>query len=96
MRHRGAKTAMTLALSKPEAIDNLVSVDNAPVDAALNSTFANYVRGMKKIEEAGVTSISEADKILAEFEPVSLLFVSPPFSLSLPPFAHSEVGIYRR
>ena len=62
---------MTLALSKPEAIESIVSVDNAPIDAALNSTFAKYVQGMRRIEEAGVTSQSEADKILADFEPVS-------------------------
>ena len=83
---------MTLALSKPESIDNLVSVDNVPVDAALNNTFAKYVRGMRKIEEAGVTSQNEADKILAEFEPVSLFsFFSFFFPFSFP-FAHSEVG----
>ncbi|KAI1256281.1 hypothetical protein MGN70_002444 [Eutypa lata] len=67
--NRGAKTAMTLALSKPEIVDDIVSVDNAPVDATLNSTFAKYIQGMRKIEEAGVTSQGEADKILREFEP---------------------------
>ncbi|KAK7757274.1 hypothetical protein SLS62_000823 [Diatrype stigma] len=65
----GAKTAMTLALSKPEMVDNLVSVDNAPLDAALNGSFAKYIQGMKKIEEAGVTSQSQADKILQPYEP---------------------------
>ncbi len=63
---------MTLALSKPEAIENMVSVDNAPVDAVLNGSFAKYIQGMRRIEEAGVTSQSEADKILQEYEPVSL------------------------
>ncbi|RYO93843.1 hypothetical protein DL766_008884 [Monosporascus sp. MC13-8B] len=65
----GAKTAMTLALSQPRLVDNLVSVDNAPVDAALNGSFAKYIQGMRKIEEAGVTRLRDADNMLQEFEP---------------------------
>jgi len=64
----GAKTAMTLALRSPEIIHDIVSVDNAPIDAALLSSFGKYVQGMKKIEEAGVTKQIEADKILQDFE----------------------------
>ncbi|EON96132.1 putative abhydrolase domain-containing protein [Phaeoacremonium minimum UCRPA7] len=64
----GAKTAMTLALRSPELVHDLVSVDNAPVDAALVSDFAKYIRGMKQIEEAGVTGQKEADKILSDYE----------------------------
>ncbi|CAJ2507480.1 Uu.00g086660.m01.CDS01 [Anthostomella pinea] len=64
----GAKTAMTLGLSEPNLISDLVSVDNAPVDATLSTDFAKYVRGMKRIEEAGVTRQAEADKILQEYE----------------------------
>ncbi|KAI1188838.1 alpha beta hydrolase fold family [Nemania serpens] len=65
----GAKTAMTLALEQPSLISNIISVDNAPIDATLSRSFANYIRGMKHIEEAGATRQSEADKILAEYEP---------------------------
>jgi len=68
---RGAKTAMTLALKAPDMIDNIVSVDNAPLDAALLSNFGKYIQGMKKIEEAGVTRQAEADKILQEYEEAS-------------------------
>lgn len=64
----GAKTAMTLALRSPELVRDLVSVDNAPVDATLSQDFARYVKAMKKIEDAGVSRQSEADKILAEYE----------------------------
>jgi len=64
----GAKTAMTLALRYPNIIRDIVSVDNAPIDAALLSGFGKYVQGMKKIEEAGVTKQAEADKILQDFE----------------------------
>jgi pimeloyl-ACP methyl ester carboxylesterase len=67
----GAKTAMTLALQSPDLIDNIVSVDNAPIDAALLSSFGKYVQGMKRIEEAGVTKQAEADAILKDYEEVS-------------------------
>jgi len=64
----GAKTAMTLALRSPDMIRDIVSVDNAPIDAALLGSFARYIRGMKKIEQAGVTRQGEADKILEAYE----------------------------
>jgi hypothetical protein len=62
---------MTLALRSPEIINDIVSVDNAPIDAALLSNFGKYIQGMKKIEEAGVTRQAEADKILVNYEEVS-------------------------
>ncbi|KAI1429485.1 alpha beta hydrolase fold family [Xylaria sp. FL1777] len=65
----GAKTAMTLALDQPSLITDLVSVDNAPMDATLSRNFATYLRGMRHIEEAGVTRQSEADSILTSYEP---------------------------
>ncbi|KAK8041166.1 hypothetical protein PG994_014173 [Apiospora phragmitis] len=64
----GAKAAMALALAQPTLIRDIVSVDNAPVDAILESSFGKYVQGMKRIEEAGVTKQSEADKILQDYE----------------------------
>ncbi|PBP16963.1 hypothetical protein BUE80_DR012313 [Diplocarpon rosae] len=64
----GAKTAMTLALRSPDLIHDLVSVDNAPVDVALQSNFAEYIRGMKKIEEARVIRQAEADEVLRTYE----------------------------
>ncbi|KAH0538624.1 hypothetical protein FGG08_004825 [Glutinoglossum americanum] len=67
-RLRGAKTAMTVALRSPHLVKNLISVDNAPVDAALRNDFAKYIRGMQKVEERGVTRRSEANEILKEFE----------------------------
>jgi pimeloyl-ACP methyl ester carboxylesterase len=63
---------MTLALRSPDLVDNIVAVDNAPIDAALLGDFAKYVQGMKRIEEAGVTRQAEADKILEEYEKVSM------------------------
>ncbi|OBT66030.1 hypothetical protein VE03_03161 [Pseudogymnoascus sp. 23342-1-I1] len=64
----GAKTAMAFALKYPSRIQNIVAVDNAPIDAPLLRSFAKYVQGMKKIEQAGVTKLSEADKILQDYE----------------------------
>jgi pimeloyl-ACP methyl ester carboxylesterase len=68
----GAKAAMTVALRSPDKVRSLIPVDNAPVDALLQSDFAKYVQGMKKIVEAEVTKQVEADKILTTFEPASL------------------------
>jgi hypothetical protein len=69
--NRGAKTAMTLALRSSEIINDIVSVDNAPLDAALLSNFGKYIQAMKKIEDAGVTRQAEADTILKDYEEVS-------------------------
>jgi pimeloyl-ACP methyl ester carboxylesterase len=62
---------MTLALRSPELVANIVSVDNAPADKVLSRDFAEYVRGMKRIQEANITRQAEADKILEEYEEVS-------------------------
>jgi hypothetical protein len=66
----GAKTAMTVALQQPDLVANLVSVDNAPVDAELKSDFHNYVQGMKEVERVGVTKQAEADEILKPYAKV--------------------------
>lgn len=69
----GAKTAMVLALRHPSLIKFLVPVDNAPVDAAISSDFARYVRCMKGIEAAQLSKQSEADELLkVEEESVSI------------------------
>jgi hypothetical protein len=73
---------MTLALRSPEIINDIISVDNAPLDAALLSNFGKYIQGMKKIEEAGVTRQAEADKILVDYEKVS----DPPVDSKLEAF----------
>lgn len=77
-RYRGAKTSMTLALQSPELVTDIIAVDNAPVDVTLSRDFAEYIRGMKKINDAGVTRQAEADSILEEYEKVlhePLIFV---------------------
>jgi len=61
---------MTFALKYPDVIQDIVSVDNAPINLALLSSFGKYIQAMKKIEDAGVTRQLEADKILMEYEQV--------------------------
>jgi hypothetical protein len=72
---------MTLALKSPGVVSNIVSVDNAPIDAALLSSFAKYVEGMKKIESMGVKSLSEALEILKPYEEVRFSRVTSKVSL---------------
>ena len=69
---RGAKVAMTVALRSPGLPGALISVDNAPINAALESGFAGYVRGLQEIESAKVSKQVEADEILKPYEDVSL------------------------
>ncbi|KAH7152548.1 hypothetical protein B0J13DRAFT_594346 [Dactylonectria estremocensis] len=64
----GAKTSMTLALRSPELVSDIVAVDNAPVDVTLSRDFAEYIRSMKKIQDANITRQAEADAILSEYE----------------------------
>ena len=64
---------MTVALRSPDLVDNIVSVDNAPVDAALKNDFAKYLQAMRRIEEAHVEKQNDADALLKEYEEVSLL-----------------------
>jgi pimeloyl-ACP methyl ester carboxylesterase len=59
---------MAVALRAKTPISSIISVDNAPVDAALKSDFGKYIQGMRKVADAFVQKQSEADAILAEFE----------------------------
>lgn len=60
----GAKVAMAVALRNPSLLESIVSVDNAPVDAALKSDFPAYVRAMRNVDASRVKRQSDADKIL--------------------------------
>lgn len=61
---------MTLALRSPDTVGALISVDNAPVDAALTSDFPKYIRGMRRIEDAQITKQVEAEEIMKQYESV--------------------------
>ena len=60
---------MTLALQSPDSISAVISLDNAPVDAVLQSSFGTYIEAMKKIEAANVLKPADADAILKKYEP---------------------------
>jgi len=62
---------MALALNDPDRVHDIVSVDNAPVDAPIGREFAKYVEGMKKVKKNGVKSLKEADAILQDYEEAS-------------------------
>lgn len=64
---------MTVALRHPSIVENLISVDNAPVDAALKSDFGKYIKGMRQIEDAKIQKQAEADEILKGYEGASPL-----------------------
>lgn len=78
---RGAKAVMTLALKRPDIVSKIISVDNAPVDAALKSDFGKYVRGMIKVENSRVQNRKEANHILSEYEEVKLMRIEERNSL---------------
>lgn len=59
---------MTFALKYPSQTTDIISVDNAPIDAALLSNFGKYIQGMRAIEAASVTRQAEADAILSAYE----------------------------
>jgi pimeloyl-ACP methyl ester carboxylesterase len=61
---------MALALRNPKTTSGLISVDNSPVDATLQSDFGKYLQGMREVEVAKVTKQSDADAILQKYEAV--------------------------
>lgn len=63
---------MATALLYPEKVANLIIVDNAPVEAQLDSKFAKYARAMMDIENLRFIKRKDADDYLAKTEPVRL------------------------
>lgn len=60
----GGKTAMSLALTSPASVANLVVVDIAPVPYA--DRFTTYVEAMRSVDAAATASRTEAQRRLAE------------------------------
>ncbi|NXR03615.1 ABHDB protein, partial [Sagittarius serpentarius] len=46
----GGKTAMTLALQRPDLVERLISVDISPVSTATVSEFSAYISAMKSVK----------------------------------------------
>ncbi|EPS41220.1 hypothetical protein H072_4933 [Dactylellina haptotyla CBS 200.50] len=66
----GAKVAMSVALRSPDLIQDIVAVDNAPVNAQLGRQFAMYVQAMHRIEATHIIDTQEADEIMESYEPI--------------------------
>lgn len=68
----GAKTAMAVALRRPDIPSMVVSVDNAPVNLASSSdsSFSKYIRQLVyALQHKKYTSIKDVDAELAKVEP---------------------------
>jgi pimeloyl-ACP methyl ester carboxylesterase len=63
----GGKTAMTLALARPELVRRLIAVDIAPVAyrGGAQEPYAAYIAAMRALDVAGFTRRAEADAALA-------------------------------
>ncbi|KAK9243866.1 Alpha/Beta hydrolase protein [Lipomyces tetrasporus] len=64
----GAKTAMAIALRRPDIVDSLIAVDNAPIDAALGTDIPKYVQALRSIEKMGLRSMKDAFEVLGKYE----------------------------
>jgi hypothetical protein len=67
---RGAKVALYLALTKPELLQAIISLENAPISSKLSPTFKGYVEAMQAITDAKFTKRKEAEDFLAKYEEV--------------------------
>lgn len=65
----GGKTAMVLALRRPELVERLCVVDMSPVDYHGLSEFGHFVASMQGLDLAALTRRSDADAALAEAVP---------------------------
>ncbi|KAK9377297.1 Alpha/Beta hydrolase protein [Lipomyces chichibuensis] len=64
----GAKTAMAVALRRPDIVDSMIAVDNAPIDAALGSDIPKYVQALRHIDRMGLRSIKDSFEVLGKYE----------------------------
>ncbi|XP_004587257.2 protein ABHD11 [Ochotona princeps] len=62
----GGKTAMLLALQKPELVDRLVAVDISPVETTSVSEFRAYLAAMRAVDIPGQMPRSRARKLADE------------------------------
>ncbi|XP_072496307.1 sn-1-specific diacylglycerol lipase ABHD11-like [Notamacropus eugenii] len=59
----GGKTAMTLALQKPELVERLISVDISPLPNTVVLDFPSYLEAMKAVQIPEELSLSQARKV---------------------------------
>ncbi|KAK9460982.1 Alpha/Beta hydrolase protein [Lipomyces oligophaga] len=64
----GAKTAMAVALTRPDLVSAMIAVDNAPVSAALGKDIVSYVDALHIVETKKLKSVRDAFKALEKYE----------------------------
>ncbi|XP_069730186.1 sn-1-specific diacylglycerol lipase ABHD11 [Phaenicophaeus curvirostris] len=62
----GGRTAMTLALQRPDLVERLISVDISPVSSAPVSEFSDYITAMKAVKIPDGVSRSAARQLADE------------------------------
>ncbi|XP_055417531.1 sn-1-specific diacylglycerol lipase ABHD11 isoform X2 [Bubalus kerabau] len=62
----GGRTAMLLALQRPELVERLIAVDISPVETTSSSNFPNYIAAMRAVDMANEASLSGARKLADE------------------------------
>ncbi|XP_059978747.1 protein ABHD11 isoform X1 [Lagenorhynchus albirostris] len=62
----GGRTAMLLALQRPELVERLIAVDISPVESPSSLNFPNYVAAMRAIDIPDEVSLSGARKLVDE------------------------------
>ena len=65
----GGKTAMVLALRRPELVDRLVVVDMSPVDYGTAREFVGYIDALRGLDLASIGDREAADRQLAPAVP---------------------------
>lgn len=62
----GGKTAMLLALQRPELVERLIAVDISPAKTTTTSNISSYVAAMKSVNIPDKMSLSQARKLADE------------------------------
>ncbi|XP_057605194.1 protein ABHD11 isoform X3 [Hippopotamus amphibius kiboko] len=62
----GGRTAMLLALQRPELVERLIAVDISPVESTSSSNFPRYVAAMRAVDIPEEASLSSARKLADE------------------------------
>ena len=65
----GGKVAMALALSHPELVERLCVVDVSPVRYSTQSSFAEFIRGMRQLDLDRLPDRTSADRALEPYVP---------------------------
>ncbi|CAI9173136.1 unnamed protein product [Rangifer tarandus platyrhynchus] len=62
----GGRTAMLLALQRPELVERLIAVDISPMETPSSSNFPSYITAIRAVDVANEASLSSARKLADE------------------------------